>query len=98
MTGENGPRRRRRDARQWTALIESHARSGLSQRAFCEAQGVPLSTFVRALSKHRAAAEAPEVGHSSAQFVPVTLDASPSAHWELELQLGPSVVVWVRGS
>lgn len=92
------PRRRRRTAGQWSELIEAHARSDLSQRAFCEAQGVSLSAFVRALSKQRAAEGNGEEPHAPAQFVPVTLDAPPGGHWELELQLGSSVVVRVRGS
>lgn len=37
--------RQRRGATEWSALIERQATSGLSQRDFCDVQGLPLSTF-----------------------------------------------------
>jgi putative transposase len=90
-------KRRRRNGAQWAALMEAHAQSGLSQRAFCEAQDLSLSAFTRALGKVGVDAQN-EGPRLSAAFVPVTVDAASSGHWELELQLGPSVVMRVRGS
>ena len=37
----------RRSAAQWQALLEAYERSGLSQRTFCQQQGLALSSFVR---------------------------------------------------
>lgn len=38
-------RYQRRTAAQWAAMIEAQGASGLSQAAFCRAEGVALSTF-----------------------------------------------------
>ena len=47
MTEETTPRKRhqRRSAEQWRALIEAQARSGLSQAAFCEREGLCAGSF-----------------------------------------------------
>ena len=47
MTEETTPRKRhqRRSPDQWRALIEAQARSGLSQAAFCEREGLCAGSF-----------------------------------------------------
>ena len=95
MSEENIPVRRRRSKSDWLALFEAHAQSGLSQRRFCEAQGVSLKAFANARSRYR---EESGVGVRSNDFVPLVL-SSPSAARaetvEVELSLGGEVVLRV---
>ena len=70
MSEENIPVRTRRSKSDWLALFEAQAQSGLSQRRFCEAQGVSLKAFANARSRYR---EASSTEARSNDFVPLVL-------------------------
>ena len=64
----SGTRRVRRSESQWRDLLETHEASGLTQRAFCEREGVSemsLSNWRKRLSGDRLAGR----GMSRAPFV-----------------------------
>ncbi len=94
-----GIKRVRRSADDWRAIFEQQRASGLSQAAFCEREGVALSTFAR--WKQRLIGEAAPNGK--------TTDA-PGADWidlsrvtgggglTIELDLGDGICLrLVRG-
>lgn len=61
------PRRQRRDASQWRALIEQHRESGLSVRAFCGQQALNEASFHA--WRRRLRDQASPNSHASAGFV-----------------------------
>jgi hypothetical protein len=96
----------RRSEAQWRALVSAFAKSGLSRRAFCARQGVPVSTLdwwrkrlgvVPRAGASRAGSDAlfvelsPPVSATSD-----TRDSVPA--WDVELDLGAGVVLRVRRS
>ena len=83
----------RRDASQWKRLIAEHAHSGLSQRAFCERHGISSSSFG---SWKRRLEAAPDREAEGAGFIEVALEPSLAQPWDVELTLGPGVVLRVR--
>lgn len=86
--------RRRRNESEWRALIAEQADSGLSQRAFCEARGLPVSSLgnaIRRQAKRRSVS-------SALEFVPVELDAAQRSGWEIELALSDGVTLRLRRS
>ena len=88
----------RRSAAPWQALLEAYERSGLSQRTFCQQQGLALSSFVRWRRQLAGNAAAP-VG---AQDLFVELASSVAAGhgqqpaWDVELQLAEGMVLRLR--
>ena len=93
--------RRRRTAEQWAAPLAEHGESGLSQRAFCRSRGLSVGAFYNAKSRAKAPAllveERPE-----GEFIAVSLDPHAGfpvqARWDVELTLGPGVVLRVRSA
>jgi hypothetical protein len=85
-----GRSRSRRSAREWRSLISRQERSGLSQAAFCEREGIALATFAK--WKRRVKARA-----AAAEFVEVTPRSESVEGWELEVTLPKGVVLRVRG-
>jgi hypothetical protein len=83
----------RRGESQWRAILSAFAGSGLSQKAFCQREGLALSTFQywkRRLAKHDAPSESgPAVIDLGA------LDDRP-AGWEVEIALGEGVSLTLR--
>jgi hypothetical protein len=79
----------RRSADQWLALIEEQASSGLSQRVFCEARGISLSSFYAA--KQRLVSTSDEVDDTD--FVPVDLGFDRASGWQVEVALGETVTL-----
>ncbi len=77
MSEESTPVRARRSKSDGLALFEAQAKSGLSQRRFCEAQGVLFKAFANARSRYREALSA-EVTEND--FVPLMLP-SPRAYF-----------------
>ncbi len=88
----------RRTESQWSALLEQHRQSGLTQVAFCEAHGLAISSFTSALRRAR------EVGFDVARanaFVPVLVEGVAehvsSSVRDVELTLGAGIVLRIRG-
>jgi hypothetical protein len=90
----------RRSEADGRALLAAFAESGLSQKAFCEREGVALSTFQywkRRLG-HRPLAESARTQEpaSAASVIDLgTLEDRP-AGWEVEIELGDGVSLTLR--
>ena len=100
MAGKGKERRPRRTREEWAALISEQAESGLSQRAFCESRDLSISTFSNAKRRARTAPGDDEAQRAG-EFVPVIVDAettqATARRWDIELALGPRVVLRIRG-
>ena len=87
----------RRTAQQWSVVLEQYRHSGLTQTAFCETQGLAVSSFTSALRRSRKSDV--EIARTDA-FVPVELDSvvhgTPSSAWDVELTLGAGIVLRIR--
>ena len=99
--------RPRRNASEWSELIERQVVSGLSQRDFCDAEGLAVSTFTywkrklagAPVSKLRLDVDRPlftpiQALPDSAQC-PRTDDASPGG-WAIDLDLGDGLRLTIR--
>lgn len=88
-------RRVHRDAVAWQRIISEHQASGLSQRAFCEAQGIGLSTLQRwrQALKHSGSRAPARV---AAPFIALQREAVAPSGWALELELGGGVTLRLR--
>lgn len=87
----------RRSASQWHAIVSAFNDSGLSQKAFCQREGLALSTFQYWKRRLRAeeAHAAPASGSSPAVIDLGALDDRP-AGWEVEIALGDGVSLTLR--
>lgn len=95
-----GSKRIRRSAEDWQSIFEQHHTSGLSQAAFCEREGIALSTFAR--WKQRLSDEAPSVREgdsaSNSDWIDLSSLDNASAGWTIELDLGDGICLrLVRG-
>jgi len=96
--------RARRTAAQWRKLIERFERSGQIRGKFCAAHGLALSTFDLWRRKLGATPASLDEEHREALFVELTNPAqtqpsppsSGTGAWEVEFDLGASVVVRLR--
>lgn len=103
-------RYQRRSPDQWRALIEHQLASGLSQREFCDQQGLSKSSF-RLWKQHlgmtaQQASPAKNSVDNTTLFAPLVADTSTereeapdetdSAGWEIELDLGDGVCLRFR--
>jgi hypothetical protein len=89
--------RRRRTAAEWDELIGVYERGGLTQREFCEHNCVASSSFYKALSRYRSKGAALATKTTAADFIAVDVPSPDSSSWEVELQLGASIVLRMRG-
>ena len=73
-------RGKRRGRSWWAAQVAAQARSGLSQRAFCEARGVSLSSFARWRKRLQVEDEPRELAvvEEPVRFVEVELPVQPA--------------------
>jgi len=88
-------RRIRRSEADWRAILSAFAASGLSQKAFCEREGLAVSTlqyWKRRLAKDAGEVE-PQAGASVIDLG--ALEQGP-AGWEVEIALGDGVSVTLR--
>ena len=85
----------RRGASQWRAILSAFAGSGLSQKAFCEREGLALSTF--SYWKRRLANDdaAPSSEAEAAVIDLGALDDRPEG-WAVEIALGDGVSLTLR--
>lgn len=88
-----GSKRIRRSANDWQAITERQRVSGLSQAAFCQREGIALSTFAR--WKQRLACQAePEQkseGHAGGDWLDLSRLAGSGSGWTIELDLGDGI-------
>jgi hypothetical protein len=89
----------RRSEADGRALLAAFADSGLTQKAFCEREGVALSTFQywkRRLGQPPAASGGAQEPASAASVIDLgTLEDRPSG-WEVEIALGDGVSLTLR--
>ena len=87
----------RRNASEWTAIMADYARSGLSQRVFCEQSELSIKSFARWRRRLRTTVvEQPEfvaVRAESTEEVDVTRTS-----WDMELELGDGMTLRIRRS
>ena len=99
MAGEGGRRRRRRTQGEWSELLAEQVVSGLSQRAFCEARGLSVSSFTYAKRRAKTTQDKGEQNAVS-EFVPLNLENSPGsstvASWDIELALPTGITLRIR--
>ena len=88
-------RRPRRSQEEWQQLLDEQASSGLTQAAFCAANGVSVASFhqwKRKLTKHDSASV-----QASTPWVELgTLASTANAEWDVELQLGEGICLRLR--
>jgi transposase-like protein len=96
---QHSRRRIRRSRSEWQQLVEEHARSGLSQSAFCTERGISV-TSLRSW-KRRLTAQAHAEPAREPQCEPwlelgtVAGRAEPSG-WDIELELGNGLCLRLR--
>ena len=82
--------RKRRSRDQWQQLLDEYAGSGQTQTAFCQAQGLCLSSFQN--WKRRLACSEP----SPAWVELGGVDRAPGSSWQIDLELGAGVCQRLR--
>lgn len=104
-----GTKYQARTASQWQSIMDEFAISGLTQTAFCQQQGLAMSTFSKwrkqlglvspthneGVAFQPLTPEWPTASPSAALSVPVLEGAEsiPSTNWQVELTLGAGVVL-----
>ncbi len=82
---------------QWRDIYDTWQSSELTRRDFCDTQGLRYSTFRRWCQRFRK-----DTGShtAAAPVTPPFVNLGPAAqpHWEIELTLGPDVVLRMRRS
>ena len=97
-----------RDAQTWWAIVQRQMEGGLSQVAFCAAEGLSVSSlqnwkrkFVREgrISQAQPASAAPwfaELAVSEAGVEPEPAGEPAPSAWQIELELGGGVVLRIH--
>lgn len=92
------PRLRRTKA-QWKALLEEYSTSGLTQAAFCQMHRIATSSLFKwqkYFASQPAASDFVDITESLAQAPSPFADSGRDNHWQVELELGPGVVLRMR--
>lgn len=80
-----------RSAAEWRTIFERFGRSGLEPEAFCQREGIVLSSF-RKWSR-----QVQLEGGEGTGFVELVPGPAQAARWEVELALPNGAVLRVRG-
>lgn len=91
------PKRQYRSAEQWQRLVDDHARSGLSQSAFCRQRGLTQSALFNWRRKLGASSGNPQFASPFIEISP-PVAPPPIQHWDVELELGAGRILRVRVS
>ena len=91
----NKRRRIQRSESEWRELFTRFDQSGQTREAFCAEQGVVLSSFIRWRRKLRPSSRRPSAVVQEPVFVELA-SKREEPHWEVELELGASVVLRLR--
>ena len=90
----------RRSTEQWRTIFADQADSGLTQQAFCDREGIAMSTFSRWRQR---LGDCADTCAASLPFVELTRSGEPArddspadAGLALRLELGPGVVLELR--
>jgi len=87
-----GSKRVRRSAGDWQEMLERQRASGLSQAAFCQREGIAVSTFSRwkqRLDAHAKIASEPAVGEPG--WIELPAIGQSTSGWMVELDFGGGV-------
>ncbi|HDK37667.1 MAG TPA: IS66 family insertion sequence hypothetical protein [Thiolapillus brandeum] len=79
---------------EWQQLIEAQQASGLSQKAFCQENGIARATFgywKRKLKQEQPVVQGHMSGSSWIELSRFATEPSPTAYWQIELDLGNGV-------
>lgn len=92
MSVSNG-KRSRRSAGDWRGIFEQQRSSGLTQAAFCQREGIALSTFARWKQRLSAktALEDKAGGGADEDWIDLSGLAGAGSGWTIELDLGDGV-------
>ena len=82
----------RRSRDEWHRLVSEQAESGLTQAAFCEANGLRVASLQ--YWKHKLAGDVETT--PPAPWVDLGTLAAMSPGWEIELQLGDGICLRLR--
>lgn len=97
-----------RDAQAWWAIIQRQMESGLSQMAFCAAEGLSVSSlqnWKRKFVREGRIAQAPpasagpgfvELAVPAAEVAPETSGGPALPAWQIELELGGAVILRIH--
>ncbi len=80
----------RRSAEEWRAVVSRYQSSGLGPNAFCQAEQVGLTSFMR--WRRKLSASDAESG-----FVELTPPRETSTRWAVEVELPNGCIVRLRG-
>jgi len=84
----------RHSAAQWQRLVDEYQESDLTQKAFSEQHGIPLSAFGYWKRKLSAASSSDQCAESSwLDLSTLTVAGEQSGSWKIELDLGNGVVL-----
>lgn len=89
----------RRTTAQWKALLEEYASSGLTQTAFCQKHHIAPSSLCKwqkYFANQPATSGFIEITESLTKTPLPLADCGPDGPWQVELELGPGVVLRVR--
>ena len=90
-------RRVRRTRNQWQAIVARQADSGLSARAFCQAEEIGYASFVQWRRRFAERSEKLSPKQTLPAFIELTSDVpasigdKPEPQWHIELDLAPGV-------
>jgi hypothetical protein len=87
-------RRVRRSEAEWRELFARFDHSGQTRETFCAEQGVVLSSFIRWQRKLHPSARRPPAVLPDPVFVELASEREPP--WEVEVQLGATVMLRLR--
>lgn len=100
FTQSNTEKKTRRTPEQWKIIISAHEASGLTQRDFCQQQGVAYSSFTYWLKKLK---KMVPVAHAEAASTPLFVGIEPehsastvSTNWDVELAFANGMVLRLR--
>ena len=93
------PRRVRLGRDRWQQLLAEQAKSGLSQRAFCEREGLRVATFANWKRRLSSGAESVgNLGKGEVSWLELTpaVSRAPADNWDIELDLGNGMCLRLR--
>ena len=91
----------RRTADQWLDLMKSYEDCGLNQHAFCQQQGIALSTFYswrKKLREQNSRGDNPPQQDRFVELTPPTVSPTIDNGWDVELEFANGMTLRLRTS
>lgn len=83
-----GAVRVRRDAGEWATILKQFQTSGQTQRAFCQARGISLTSLQKRLYRLRRESQSGFV-----EVMPIVRQTATEGHWQIEVQLPAGISI-----